>query len=424
MGWLPGGGSVVRSSTTFASIAQEFLGRDAIGALLVKFSRLVYVSTIYGLIATLGGCSSLPSSGPTSAEVVANENSSGIIDGYIVVDIDGRVVSVLNKRVKPTLAGMFKSSKRPPNFRIGVGDAVTVTIWEAATGGLYSTASLEKGSPGSRTATLPDQEVAQDGTIQIPYAGRIKISGLKTSDAEALIVKELRGKAIEPQAVVSITKNRNNTVTVTGEVTNGMLAPVSAKGDRILDVIARAGGIKAPAHETFVRLTRGDETANVPFNSILADARENVYVRADDVLTLVREPQKFTAFGSTGRNELIPFDAAGMTLEEAVARAGGLLDFRADSTGVFLLRFEPAALVGELLPERRNEIRTPAVPVVYRLNLRNANSYFMARAFRMRDKDILYVANAPLTEVQKVLSLIGSVTAPAIAGAAVYSGAR
>jgi polysaccharide export outer membrane protein len=173
-----------------------------------------------------------------------------------------------------------------------------------------------------------------------------------------------------------------------------------------------------------VRLTRGDETANVPFNSILADARENVYVRADDVLTLVREPQKFTAFGSTGRNELIPFDAAGMTLEEAVARAGGLLDFRADSTGVFLLRFEPAALVGELLPERRNEIRTPAVPVVYRLNLRNANSYFMARAFRMRDKDILYVANAPLTEVQKVLSLIGSVTAPAIAGAAVYSGAR
>ena len=158
-----------------------------------------------------------------------------------------------------------------------------------------------------------------------------------------------------------------------------------------------------------------------PFNTLLVDSRENVYVRPGDVLTVVREPQRFTAFGGTGRNELIPFDAAGMTLEQALARAGGLLDFRADSSGVFLLRFEPAPLVAEMMPERKGQFETAYVPVVYRLNLRNVNSYFMARAFQMRDKDILYVSNAPLTEVQKFLSVIGSAVAPVAAGAAVYN---
>ncbi|WP_428527045.1 polysaccharide biosynthesis/export family protein [Pseudorhodoplanes sp.] len=376
------------------------------------------------LVAALAGCAALPSAGPTTAEVVANESHTAIVSGYVVVDIDARVTSVLSKRGFATLYGMFRDSRRPPDVRIGTGDFVTITIWEAGAGGLFSTASLDRNSPGSRTATIPEQEVSQNGTVQVPYAGRLKLAGLRPADAESLIVESLKGKAIEPQAVVTITKNRNNTVTVTGEVTNGMLAPVSVKGDRVLDVIASAGGLRAPGHEVFVRLSRGEKSANVPFNRLLADARENVYVRPGDVLTVLREPQLFTAFGGTGRNALIPFDAAGMTLEQAIAKAGGLLDYRADSTGVFLLRFEPAPLVAELAPERAGQFETAYVPVVYRLNLRDANSYFMARAFPMRNNDILYVANAPLTEVQKFLSVVGSALAPAAAGAAMYNLAR
>lgn len=377
-------------------------------------------------ITGLAGCSALPSAGPTATEIVQNETPANTptLTGYMVVDIDGHVVSVLSRRPKSSLFSMFKSGKKPPDVRLGVGDSISVTIWEAGAGGLFSTASLDKTSPGSRTATLPVQEIAQDGTIQIPYAGRLKVAGLRPAQVEALIVKDLQGKAIEPQAVVTLAKTRSATVTITGEVTNGMLAPVSVVGDRVLDVVATAGGIKAPAYETFVSLTRGQTTATVAFNAILADARENVYVRPGDVLTVIKQPQRFTVFGGTGRNELVPFDAAGITLEEALARAGGLQDFRADANGVFLLRFEPAAVATQLEPSRKDQIVTPIVPVVYRLALRDANSYFLARSFQMRDKDIIYVANAPMTEVQKFLSVIGSVTAPVVSGAAVYSIAK
>jgi hypothetical protein len=182
------------------------------------------------LAAGLAGCAALPSAGPTSTEVVANESTTEVITGYVVIDIDARVTSILAKRASPTLYGMFKDGRLPPDVRIGTGDAVTITIWEAASGGLFSTASIDRNSPGSRTATIPEQTVAQNGTVQVPYAGRLKLAGLRPAEAEALIVESLKGKAIEPQAVVTITRNRNNTVTVTGEVTNGMLAVAVRRG--------------------------------------------------------------------------------------------------------------------------------------------------------------------------------------------------
>ncbi|MFN3659319.1 MAG: polysaccharide biosynthesis/export family protein [Pseudolabrys sp.] len=278
-------------------------------------------------------------------------------------------------------------------------------------------ASLANLNAGARTASIPEQIVDRDGTISIPYAGQLKVVGLRPSDVETRIVDLLKNKAIEPQAVVTISKNFSNSVTVTGEVTRGAIIPLTVKGDRVLDVIASAGGISGTAaHETFVRLTRGGKTADIPFNAILASPGENVYVRPKDIITVVRDPQTFTAFGSTGQNASIPFSAVGISLEEAIAKAGGLLDSRADPAGIFLFRFEPAELVAQLQPGRQLPSEGDLVPVIYRLNLRNANSFFLARAFQIKNKDILYVSNAPSTPVEKFLRLVGAVTAPVVSG--------
>jgi polysaccharide export outer membrane protein len=234
----------------------------------------------------------------------------------------------------------------------------------------------------------------------------LKVVGLRPAEIEAEIVKLLQGKAIEPQAIVTISSNVSNTVAVTGEVTNGAVVPLSVKGDRILDVIAAAAGLRTPAFESFVRLTRGNKTATVAFNAILADPAENIYVRPKDVITVVRDPQTFTAFGGTTQNASVPFAATGITLEEAIAKAGGLNDTRADPGGVFLMRFEPAALVHELVPNRTLPSQGSLVPVVYRLDLRNANSFFLARAFPMKNKDIIYIANSASDTLSKALKLI------------------
>jgi polysaccharide export outer membrane protein len=49
--------------------------------------------------------------------------------------------------------------------------------------------------------------------------------------------------------------------------------------------------------------------------------------------------------------------------------------------------------------------------------MRDPNAFFMARRFTMRDKDILYVSNAPLSDLQKVFGLINLLVSPVISGA-------
>jgi len=380
--------------------------------------------TVAGVLA---GCSGMPSAGPTALEISASEGSAsgaGPFEGYIVVDIDTRVANILASQTHPTFFGTFHDRRPRPDLRIGVGDGLTVTIWEAASGGLFSSAVVDRVSAGSRTSTIPEQIVAQDGTVQVPYAGRIRAAGLRPADVEREIVEALRGKAIEPQAVVTISQNLSNTVSVAGEVTNGTRVPLTVKGDRILSIVAASGGIRVPAHETFIRLTRDGKTVSVAFNKILASPRENIYVRPGDVLTVIREPQTFTAFGGTQQNASVPFDATGITLEQAIAKVGGLLDNRADASGVFLLRFEPARIAAQLQPPPQGVYASEFVPVIYRLNLRNANSYFLASTIPVRNKDILYVANAPMSEVEKVLNMIGRVVGPAAAGAGIVAVSR
>lgn len=384
--------------------------------------RAAKVLVAIAVAAVLGGCSTLPSSGPVAVEV-AQQASNAIPEatGFVVVDIDERVTAISAAQPRESFRSVFRDVRPAPDLRIGVGDSVVVTIWEAAGGGLFSAGGMDRSvASGSRTAAIPEQVVARDGTIQVPYAGRLRVAGMRLADVEQTIVRALTGKAIEPQVVVTISRNLSNTVTVGGEVAQSSRVPLSTKGDRILDAIAGAGGLRVSTHEAFIRLTRGGHTVSVAYTVLLNRPEENIFIIPGDTLTVVREPQTFTAFGSTGRNAAVPFESTGITLEEAIAKAGGLVDSQADPAGIFLLRFEPSRLVHELLPGQPMPSEGALIPVVYRLNLRQMNSFFLARAFPVKDKDILYVANSPIDPVQKFLRLVGTLTSPAATGVGIY----
>jgi polysaccharide export outer membrane protein len=277
-------------------------------------------------------------------------------------------------------------------------------------------------STGSKSATIPDQAVGRDGAISVPYAGRVRVLGRSTAEVQLVVEKALEGKAIQPQVLVNVTRPISNTATVGGEVTQGARVPLSMKGDRLLDVVATAGGIRAPVNETFVQLARGDRTARVALSRVVSDPRENIYIRPGDVLTLVREPQVFIAYGATGRNAEVPFDADGITLSQALAKAGGLIDSRSDPAGVFIFRYEPEGVARQLRPNSSLIERGRMTPVVYRLNLRDANNLFVAQNFRIFSKDVIYVSNASLTDVQKVLQIFNMVASPVATGASIYGG--
>jgi polysaccharide export outer membrane protein len=378
-------------------------------------------AAVIGLLACfLAGCSSLPTAGPTARDVIHQE-VQGNQTRFALIDVDDNVVAALLAGPSESFNARFKKYGKPPQPKIGIGDSLVVSIWEAGGGGLFSTSPTDQVSAGSRSVTIPEQAVGHDGAISVPFAGRVPVAGRLPVEVQHAIERRLAEKAIEPQVIVTVTKSLTNSATVTGEVVAGARVPLSLKGDRLLDLIAAVGGAKSPVYETFVRLSRGGITATIPMEALVSNPAENIYVQPGDVLTLVRLPQSFTAFGATGANAQISFGAEKMTLAEALAKAGGLQDLRSDPAGVFLLRFEPPKVINAL---GRPQLRTGpdgSTPVVYRLDLRDARSYFLAQRFPVEDKDIIYVANADLNELQKFFTLLNTLTGPVITGFVVKS---
>ena len=375
----------------------------------------------------VSGCSILPASGPTAHAVEAGAEVStpeGLLARYELVDVTPSVIEALRGRPLDSLLASFGDKRPSLEPVIGIGDYVAVSVWEAGSGGLFSGPLVaDRFSAGSKSALIPEQAVGRDGAISVPYAGRIHVAGRRTQDVQTLIENELAGKAIQPQVLVSVTKPISQAVTVTGEAVAGARLPLSTGGDRLLDVVATAGGVRAPVSETFVRLSRGTRTTTVPMTTLVANPRENIYLRPNDVLTLVRDPQTFLAVGALGNATELPFSAEGITLAQALAKARGLSDFQADPAGTFVFRFEPASVVRRLNPASPL-LTTPVIPVVYRIDMRDPNSLFTSQAFRMRNRDLVYVSNAPYTEVTKVVSVFSTVAGPVASAASVYAYAR
>ena len=373
----------------------------------------------------LTGCSTLPTAGPTVSQVF----DQAVTDGqrhFDIVDVDDRVVATLLAQPTESFHTRFRKYGKPPAPKIGVGDTVSVSIWEAAGGGLFSSPDVTTGAvttgaggAGSRYVTIPEQVVTRDGAISVPFAGRITVAGRTPLQVQDEIQQRLSQKAIEPQAIVTVAKSVTNTATVSGEVVGGARVPLSVGGDRLLDLIAEAGGAKAPVYNTFVRLSRGGVTVTIPMVQLVSNPAENIYAWPGDVLTLVQLPQTFSVFGATTQNTEVPFGAEKLTLAQALAKSGGLQDLRADPRGVFLFRFEPPSVVGALNAPALATGPDGTSPVVYRLNLRDAKNYFYAQRFPMEDKDVIYVANAPLTELQKFFTLVNTITGPVISGVVV-----
>jgi polysaccharide export outer membrane protein len=373
-------------------------------------SLLLLPATLF-LCASLEGCSYIPDDGPSGRDLLAAPTTAD--QKFALVEINQALIDVISNLPDPSFFGRFGDHRPSSNQTIGVGDSVQITLWEAAAGGLFSTPVTGPGSPGSRTAVIPAQTVNEDGAITIPYAGRIPLVGKTAPQVEQTIVDRLQGKAIEPQAVLTIVTNVSNTATVMGDVNTASRVTLSPKGDRILDALALAGGNKNPVYETVITLTRHGQSQKVPMQALLTRPKENIYVHPGDNITLVREPETFTAVGATGStNATVTFDTIGISLDEAVAKAGGLLDTKADPGAVFVMRYEDTSIAKRFPGFPVESLKPVLTPIVYHINLRDPNGLLVARRFPMRDKDILYISDAATIELQKVMDIFASINQP------------
>jgi polysaccharide export outer membrane protein len=350
----------------------------------------------------------MPMSGPEDHVIKSEITRSGPEFG--LVKLNPTVTNILAEYGPGALAASFPDNRVPPKIKFGIGDVIAVTIFEAAAGGLFIPA--EAGVRPGNFVALPNQNVDTDGKITVPYAGAVQAAGRTPAEIQQEIVKAIGNRAIEPQVIVSLATQNTSLITVLGEVNTPQRLQALSAGEHVLDAITRAGGPRGPGYETWVTLERGGKRATVPFGALVYQPANNVWVHPGDTIYVYREPQIFLAFGASGQQGQFTFDMWKITMAQAMGKAGGLLDAQAEPSGVYVYRREPRELA-ERLGVDCSKFVGPTVPIIYNADFRDPAGYFLANQFQMRDKDVLFAANAATVDSAKFMQYVRVIIATA-----------
>ena len=199
---------------------------------------------------------------------------------------------------------------------------------------------------------------------------------------------------------------------VIGDVATGARFALDPGGEHLLGAISRAGGPRFPTYETTVTLQRDGTLHKALLSDIVSHPDQDIILRGGDSIVVSHEPRYFTALGATGNstsfgpiNRRFAFEDSQLTLVDALAKAGGLADDRANARAVFVYRFETRASLAALNLEVPSGM-PDQVPTVYLVDLTDPAGFFLAGRMAMRGQDLVFVSNAPSTDLGKVLALV------------------
>lgn len=365
----------------------------------------------------LAGCSSfISTSGPTRAGVIHDAAiylTNGSPDarlGYALIAVNAAVVSRLHSRDRAPAFSPILTDMPAAEPTIGVGDVLTVEIFEAHAGGLFI--PQEAASRPGNFVQLQAEQVDDTGHVAIPYAGSIMAAGFTPQQVAATIQQRLESRALEPQVIVTVTQHYANSVSVLGDVNNAVHYELEPGGERLLSALARAGGPKDPDYATLVTLQRHGRAQTALLSEIVQHPLQDIQLQPGDVVYVAHEPRYFLAVGATGQSTTLslldrrfPFQDYNLTLADALARAGGLEDDRANARGVFLYRDESRATLEQL--GLRVPTQLPArIPTIYMVDLADPAGLFYCKQIWMRNGDTIFVSNAPAVDLSKFIGAV------------------
>ncbi|WP_300779483.1 polysaccharide biosynthesis/export family protein [Enhydrobacter sp.] len=338
---------------------------------------------VLGLGVAVAGCQAIPGDGPWMNGAKSTSSEALPFD---VIDLTPTTVVAYRPPAtvdQPSAAGNLSAAVP---ISVQPGDVLKVRIFEPYEGSIFPTIQR----PG---ADLGNQRVTPDGTIEVPYVGTVKVAGLDLREIERRIVEQLGSKAQNPQVIVEYVADRNNTVMVSGEVKRpGRLSLL--EGTRsVVDAINSAGGPVGAATQLQVVLRRhGSVILDKQYSELLAGG--DIGIQKGDEIVVRPNSQIFTVLGAVARAGNVPLTKPNMTLLEALGEVHGLSDERANKTGVYIFR------MGDIQDNPNARAR------VFRLDLMQPVSIFVAQQFGMQANDVIYVTNAPLYEYNKILTSI------------------
>jgi len=207
------------------------------------------------------------------------------------------------------IAAVAQMNVDPSDYILGAGDLLQITVFEA-----------EKLNTTVR--------VSSRGYITLPLLGQIQVKGLTAREAEIKIENLFRSKYIKnPHVGVFVQEHFSQRVTLVGQFKNPGTYDYLSK-QRLLDVMALAGGLSDKAGRTVQVRRRGDIPGKpnvfvVDMDRLIEEGRTelNVEINGGDII-FVSEAGNFFVDGAVYRPGSYPIRNK-IALREALLAAGG-----------------------------------------------------------------------------------------------------
>ncbi|MCG2592030.1 polysaccharide biosynthesis/export family protein [Ramlibacter sp. XY19] len=291
--------------------------------------------------------------------------------------------------ISPDVARLFAE---PKPYTIGPSDIITVVVYDHPELLPAAGAVISQQVDPTGIASAPGFIVDSRGEIFFPYAGRIHVGGLTESEAGERVRASIARVIKDPQVTVRINSFRSRRAYVDGEVRLPGSQIFTDVPMTLPEAINRAGGVTPNGDRSFVTLTRGNTTtvidllrlqeAGVNPNRIVLESGDLVSVRH-------REERKVFVMGEILRPSALLMRSGRMTLNEALAEAGGPNLTTANTDQIYVIRSN-----------------REAAPTIYHLKAGSPVALALAESFPLRPRDVVYIDPVPLVQWNRIINLI------------------
>jgi len=354
-----------------------------------------------GVVVCLSACTAMApgiqfgKAQPPSTEA---DEADGIVAQAKILAITPRLVrqekALRDQQVAEDISALLQPAQV---YRIEAGDVLHIVVWDHPE---LSASMLPAGVPGAvgvaGVAVSPMQpqsgfEIDQQGMLDFPYAGKLKLAGLTTVEAHAQVVRSLSRYLKNPKVTMRVLTYRSKRVYIDGEVKQPGVQAINDLPMTLTEAINRAGGVTPIADQSRIMVSREGKTYQINMPQLVqrsVNPSSIMLASGDVVRVLSRDETKVFISGEVTSPRALPMRNGRLTLTEALGEAGGINPVSGDARQVYVVR------------------RTSQSSVVYQLDANAPGALAMAEGFELNPRDVVYVAATPLTNWNRTISAL------------------
>ena len=218
-------------------------------------------------------------------------------------------------------------------YRIEAGDVLHIVVWDHPE---LSASMLPAGIPGAvgvaGVAVSPMQpqsgfEIDQQGMLDFPYAGKLKLAGLTPVEAHGQLIRRLSHYLKNPKVTLRVLTYRSKRVYVDGEVKQPGVQAINDLPMTLTEAVNRAGGVTPMADQSRIMVSREGKTYQVNMPQMVqrgVNPSAIMLASGDVVRVLSRDETKIFISGEVTSPRALPMRNGRLTLNEALGEAGGI----------------------------------------------------------------------------------------------------